>query len=127
MPLGAGSAIERNQDGGDDPEHQSFLRAGFPAVRAGILSDVRGWWKGDVIPDDDFVSQDEARQVLGLRSPLAVGQLVARQILVPATRADGKSGVTRESVDAEMKWRRESNAWRRFRRGLGGIVHWLSF
>ena len=78
VPLVAGSAIGRNEDGGDDPEHQSCLRAGFPAVRAGILSDVRGWWKGDVIPDDHFVSQDEARQVLGLRSALTVGQLVAR-------------------------------------------------
>lgn len=81
-----------------------------------------------VVTDHDFVSQEEAAEMLRSRSaPMpAIGMLMARGILQHCFRAnDGAEGVTRASVHEELDRRRTASFWRRFTRRLGGIVHWL--
>ena len=71
--------------------------------------------------------QDEAAEALQAKTALSIGALIARDILQPASLADGTEGVTRSSVEAELTWRRQAGFWRRLRRRLGGILHWASF
>lgn len=90
----------------------------------GGVGDPR-WWVGDVVSPGEFVSQEEAADVLGLRSHLTIGVYIARGILQPARTADGNRGVTRSSLDTELEWQRTASTMQRLRRRLGGLLHFL--
>ena len=77
------------------------------------------------VPAADFMTQQEAASELSAKIPLTVGVLIARGILEPAFLRGDEEGVTRRSVEAELRWRRETGFWRRLRRRLGGIIHWI--
>jgi hypothetical protein len=80
-----------------------------------------------VVEESDFLNTDQATEALtGRGAPWPnVNLLIARGILQPCFLADGRQGVTRSSVDAELQWRRTASRWRKFTRRIGGVVHWL--
>ncbi len=101
-------------------------------VRSEILKHARTmrmWLRPPIVVEDDgFVTAFEAGRLLKSRVGVrpAVGMLVARGFLQQAFRAsDGAEGITRESVSAELQWRRSASFWRRLSRRLVGILHWL--
>ena len=73
----------------------------------------------------DFMTQEEAAEALGRSTTLGIGLLIGRQILRPAFLVDGTEGITRESVEAELEWRRSASSMRKLRRALGGLLHWI--
>lgn len=77
------------------------------------------------VPAAEFMTRQEAATALEANTPATVPLLVARGILEPAFTRDGVEGVTRRSVEAELKWRQETGFWRRLRRRLGRIIHWV--
>lgn len=101
-------------------------------LRAEILSQTwpKRFWKRPpkVVPDIDFITRMEASELLKSRwSPRPqVNLLIARGILQPCVRAsDGADGLTRSSIATEREWRRTASVWRRLRRRIGGILHWV--
>lgn len=108
------------------------LELAAPDVQSEILAKAcqrRMWTRPPVVaPADDWLSQPDAAELLESRTaPLPhVGMLIARGLLQQAYRAsDGADGVTRSSVEEELRWREEANLWRRIRRRVGGILHWI--
>lgn len=86
----------------------------------------RFWLRPPIVVDEtDFLSTDEAAAALDRRGVYTVNLLVARGILQPAFVSDGRQGVTAQSVMAELEWQRTASRWRKFTRGLGGIIHWI--
>lgn len=83
------------------------------------------WWVGEEVPNDQFVTQAQAAETLGLRSDLTVGAYIGRGILIPATSTEGESGVTRASLDAEIEWQRTASGLQRLRRKVAGVFHFL--
>jgi hypothetical protein len=72
--------------------------------------------------DADAISFEEAARRLG-RSE--VHGLVMRGVLQPAVMATGFQGVTRESVDRELEWKRTSSRGQRIRRGAREVADWV--
>ncbi|HEX7168103.1 MAG TPA: hypothetical protein VF230_14085 [Acidimicrobiales bacterium] len=77
--------------------------------------------------DDQVVSDAVANRELGLRTRFAYGMLVATEALHAARSEGGERGVTRASLDRELRWRREANLFARMRRRARTLVHCLSF
>lgn len=71
-----------------DSRRRMFKRWGTPAPR---------------VPAAEFMTRQEAATALGANTPATVPLLVARGILEPAFTRDGAEGVTRRSVEAELK------------------------
>jgi hypothetical protein len=67
-----------------------------------------------------WVSQHAAADELGV-GLLRVGFLVSKGRLIAAETAAREMGVTRESLDGELRWRRTSTRWQRLRRTLGYV------
>lgn len=81
-----------------------------------------------VVTDDRFISQTEAAALLKSRAAPRpnIGILIARGLIQRCFRArDGADGVTLDSVQEELEWRQSATFWRRLRRRLGGILHWV--
>jgi hypothetical protein len=102
------------------------------AIREQIQSEARKrrmWTLPPVVVrDDEFMTQGEAAECLRSRAaPMPnVGILIARGILQQAFAAsDGSEGVTRMSVEDEMRWRRTASPWRKVTRRIGGVLHWV--
>jgi hypothetical protein len=106
----------------DDPEKS-------PEENIRLAQSRRRYWLRPpiVVDDDELIAPDDAKAALRGRwgSGPNIGLLVARGLLQPCFTRNARQGVTRSSVDAEMQWRLTASPWRRFTRGLGGILHWL--
>ncbi len=88
----------------------------------------RFWLRPPLVVDEsDYMTTDEAKAALKSRAGPSpnINLLVARGILQPCFVGDGRQGVTRSSVVAEIEWRRTASRWRKFTRFLGGILHWI--
>ena len=73
----------------------------------------RNWGlDASIVDAEDLVSQPEAADLLGRRTA-SIGFLVARGILEPVFLTDGTEGVSRASVQAEVRWRQEASRWQR--------------
>jgi 2-keto-3-deoxy-galactonokinase len=103
-----------------------------PEVQQQILATAylrQRWTRPPIVaPAADWVSHPEAADLLKSRSaPFPhIVFLVARGLLQAAYRAtDGADGVTLSSVAEELRWRKEASLWRRIRRRIGGILHFL--
>lgn len=108
------------------------IQLASPEVQQQILASAhqrRMWTRPPVVaPVNDWVSQPDAADLLKSRAaPLPhIGMLIARGLLQQAYRStDGADGVTRSSVEEELRWRNEAGLWRRVRRRIGGILHWV--
>jgi len=75
---------------------------------------------------DQYLEFDEAQELLGLGSPGAVRSLLLHRHVEPCT-IEGRLGVTRDSVEAELRWRQTAAFPARLRRLVGHVLHWLSF
>ena len=73
------------------------------------------------VPVEEFVSQQEAADELGVRM-FTIGRLIAERRLAPATYR-GLAGVTRESLQMEAQARRQGGRLKRLMKSLG---HWAS-
>lgn len=71
-----------------------------------------------------WVSQREAARELNI-AVLRVGLLIANEHLQPAEDRERNMGVTRISLDAERRWRRETPLAIRLLRPLRDTVNWL--
>src|SRR5437868_2039776 len=77
------------------------------------------------VPDEDWVSDEDAADRLGLSlRRLRLGPLVAGP-LRRATNSVGQRGVTRESLQAAAEWRRSASSADRVRRAAAVAVSWL--
>lgn len=88
----------------------------------------RLWVRPPIVSEDeDFMSDSEAARLLARprRLPPSAGMLCARGILQEAWLRNGKHGVTKSSVIAELEWRRTASLWHRFTRAVGGVIHWI--
>jgi hypothetical protein len=77
------------------------------------------------VPDADWVSDEEAATALGI-SPVRVrfGPAVAGK-LRRATNSSGQRGLTRDSLQAEVEWRRSASLGARVRRAIAVGLSWL--
>lgn len=72
-----------------------------------------------------WVSQYDAARELGINI-FRIGNLISNDHLEPAETASREMGVTRASLDEELKWRREAPRLRRWLlRPLRDSVNWL--
>ena len=89
----------------------------------------RFWLRPPIVVDEaDYMTTDEAKAALRSRAAPSpnINLLVARGILQPCFVADGRQGVTRSSVFAEVQWRRTASRWRKvITRFVGGIFYWI--
>ncbi|MFN2537309.1 MAG: hypothetical protein ABR549_04045 [Mycobacteriales bacterium] len=73
----------------------------------------------------DWVSQCDAARELGIHI-LRIGNLISNDHLEPAETASREMGVTRASLDAELRWRREAPRLRRWLlRPMRDSLNWL--
>jgi len=76
------------------------------------------------VPDDQWVSLQEATAALGNSSNRLAGALAAGY-LVKATNSAGAEGVTSASLAAEVEWRRTASTLARARRAVAVMISFL--
>lgn len=114
--LGALLGIKSDSELSPAERIQRARRLGRFTERPPIVTDV-----------SDFMSDSDAEAALRRpkRLPSSARFMCMRGILQEAWLPTGERGVTRSSVEAELAWRRTASTWRKFRRALGGFVHWF--
>ena len=86
------------------------------------LRNYRDWgFECPKVGPERFVSEDEAKRLIGVRSRGLRSLLFIRKI-VPCVSLDGDVGFTRESIDAEAQWRRAAGPFARPLRALELVV-----
>ena len=83
------------------------------------------WEKAKVVSADEFVSRQQAQEELGLRLVGTVNMRVAHGNLDGAVLGASSSdlGVTRSSLDAEIRWWREATLAQRWRRHARTLIN----
>jgi hypothetical protein len=109
------------------PEVQEFIR--HKARRKGQRTPP-----SIVVEAEEFLTKEEVRRVLHRRITPGPDfrRLLATGLLIEAYRAtDGEAGVTRSSVERELRWRQQSNRFQRLRREvhllLGPLIGWWCY
>src|SRR4051794_18378436 len=75
-------------------------------------------------PSEEWCSKREAARTLGI-TRFGVTVLTLNGDLDFAQAGDGRLGVTRRSVEAELQWREHAGWLRRRLRGVGNLVGWV--
>lgn len=78
------------------------------------------------VKDEEWLSQQEAAERLGLFSTLSVGLRIAEGSLQAATSERFGPGVTRSSVERELQWRRSASFPKRMWKALRRVLRWIS-
>jgi hypothetical protein len=94
---------------------------------------VAAWEEPRVIPAEQLVSREQAKRELGLRRMATLNVRAALGYVNPAVfQKDATDwGVTRDSLDAEIRWWREAGLRQRALRrvstwfGIGRRPHWV--
>ena len=77
------------------------------------------------VAESDFMSEEQARCALGLRTRRGVRSLATPRILRPAITCDGTVGITRRSVEEDLEWRRTASRVKRLRRRVRGLLRFF--
>jgi hypothetical protein len=78
-----------------------------------------------VVPEDQFVSREEANTALGDWAPDVQTLAMHGEVQYAFRASDGAEGVTRESLDRELEWRRTASVFKRTRRAVRNALHYL--
>lgn len=131
----------RLRDWGDRIDNRAFLMdwepVGIDLADEPIRDEIRRkayrlrrWLRPPVVVGSaDFTDLATAASMLRSRAaPFPnLNLLIARGLVQACYRAsDGELGVTLQSVEEERNWRRTASTWRRWKRRLGGVLHFVS-
>jgi hypothetical protein len=75
------------------------------------------------VSDADWIAEDEAARTIGIPAQ-RIHWLKMNGHLTVATRSDGARGITRMSMEAEVRWRRDASFGRRAKRVIGCVFTW---
>lgn len=101
--------------------HMRGLRTGFDRLKDAWLNGPHAVQ----IDADDFLTREEANARLGRFAP-DVYSLAANGLVVAGGRAtDGVLGVSAESLERELQWRRTATPWNWLRRGIATVLQYL--
>lgn len=123
---------------GTEPAFLDGLHLASPEMQEVIRHKAR--WKGlrcpppTVVEPDDFLTEGEVKGLLQRRVVPGTDyrRLRAIGLLLEAYRAtDGEAGLTRSSVERELRWRKRSTRFCRLRREVrmvfGPLIGWWSY